>query len=34
MPPILGRGHRLFFLEVEVEVEEGVPGICQCRIEM
>jgi hypothetical protein len=25
MPPMLGRGHH-FLLEVEVEVEEGVPG--------
>jgi hypothetical protein len=28
MPPILGRGHHFFLLEVEVEVEEGVPGMC------
>jgi hypothetical protein len=25
MPPMLGSGHHFFLLEVEVEVEEGVP---------
>jgi hypothetical protein len=29
MPPMLGRGHHfLLEVEVEVEVEEGVPGMC------
>jgi hypothetical protein len=27
MPPMLGRGHHFFLLKVEVEVEEGVPGM-------
>jgi hypothetical protein len=27
MPPMLGRGHHFFLLEVEVHVEEGVPGV-------
>jgi hypothetical protein len=28
MPPTLGSGHHLVVLQVEVEVREGVPGIC------
>jgi hypothetical protein len=27
MPPMLGRDHHFFLLEVEGEVEEGVPGV-------
>jgi hypothetical protein len=33
MPPIRGRGHHFFLLEVEVEVEEGVPEV-RVRIEI